>query len=215
MRRFIIITSLIVSLFNVACSTSSGLSSVDERSELVSTTGNIASTTASGTGRPASSAIDDAPASQEESKSPLPPPTGFVNDYAKVINEQTKKELEARIEKLKKNSKIEFAVVTIDTPSDTSYNDYNDYADSVARGWGIGPKDGSGGGLILLIAIKDRRWVLRWSRSLMEDLENGTEDELVRLMTGSFRQGNYSEGIELGVDAVISRLAERRGFSPD
>ncbi len=213
MRRLIVITSLLVSLFVVGCSKSSGLSNVDDRSELVRSNANTVSTTSSGKGRPVSSAIDDAPAaSQVESKNPLPSPTGFVNDYAKVIDGQTRKNLETRIEKLKQNSKIEFAVVTIETAGDKSHNDY---ADAVARGWGIGPKDGSGGGLILLIAVKDRRWVLRWSRSLMDDLKDGTEDELMRLMTEPFRQGNYSEGITKGVEAVISKLAERRGFSPD
>ncbi len=211
MRRLIAITSLLLGLFIAGCSKSSDLSSVDERSALVSPTVSVASTAAPGTGKPASSAIDDAPASQEESKSPLPPPTGFVNDYAKVIDAPTEKELKAAIEKLKENSKIEFAVVTVDTTGDKSHNDY---ADAVARGWGIGPKDKSGGGLILLIAIKDRRWVLRWSQSLADDLD-AIEHELKGLMTEPFRQGNYSEGIEMGVDAVISRLAERRGFSPD
>lgn len=212
MRKLFVITSLLFSLFVAACSKSSGLSSVDDKKALVSPDGNIASTAASGNGRPTSSAIDDAPASPEKSKSPLPSPTGFVNDYAKVIDAQTKKDLEATIEKLKKNSKIEFAVVTVETTGEISQNDY---ADAVARGWGIGPKDKSiGGGLILLIAIKDRRWVLRWSRSLADDLD-AIENELQGLMTEPFRQGKYSEGISKGVEAVISRLAERRGFSTD
>lgn len=34
-------------------------------------------------------------------------------------------------------------------------------------------------------------------------------------MTELFRQGKYSEGIKKGVEAVISRIAERRGFSPE
>jgi uncharacterized membrane protein YgcG len=211
LRSYIVITLLLFSFFLAACSKQSGLSSVDERSALVSQTENTASNTAPGKGRPTSSAIDDAPASTENSKSPLPSPTGFVNDYAKVIDEQTKKDLEATIEKLKKNSKIEFAVVTIDTAGDKSHNDY---ADAVVRGWGIGPKDGSGGGLILLVAVKDRRWVLRWSRSIADDLD-AIEVELKNLMTEPFRQGNYSEGIKKGVEAVISRLANRRGFSTD
>jgi uncharacterized membrane protein YgcG len=213
MRKLFIVTLLLLSLFIAACSKQTGLGNVNERSALVSTAGNASSTTtASGKGRPISSAIDDAPAAPSEAKSPLPSPTGFVNDYAKVIDGETKEDLEATIGKLKENSKIEFAVVTVDTTGDKSGNDY---ADAVARGWGIGPKDGSGGGLILLIAVKDRRWVLRWSRSLMDDLQDGTEDELQRLLTEPFRQGKYSEGIRKGVEAVISRLAERRGFSTD
>ena len=212
MRRLFAITLLLASLccFAAACSKSGNLNGVDDKTELVSPSGNN-SVVPAGKGRPAKSAIDDAPASEAPPKSPLPPPTGFVNDYAKVINEPAKKELEDAIARLKKNSRIEFAVVTVET---TGERPHSDYADAVARGWGIGPRDKTGGSLILLVAIKDRRWVLRWSRSLAEDLEEGTEDELKGLMTVPFRRGNYGEGIKKGVKAVISRLAERRGFSP-
>jgi uncharacterized membrane protein YgcG len=209
MKRLVIALLLLFSLLVAACSKSKGLGNVDERSELVSPGEQVAATPTSGKGQPTSSAIDDAPPAPDESANPLPPPTGFVNDYAAVIKVETKDDLEARIEKLKEKSKIEFAVVTLETTGDKPHRDY---ADAVARGWGIGPKDKTGGGLILLIAIKDRKWVLRWSRSLADDLD-AIEHELQSLMTEPFRQGNYSEGIKKGVEAVISRLAERRGFS--
>ena len=211
MRKTIAIATLLLIVFIAACSKSGSVTSVDENRAAVSPTVNNTSTAAMGSGKAAASAIDDIVATQVESKSPLPPPTGFVNDYAKVIDTGTKKDLETTLEKLKEDSKIEFAVVTVDTTGDQAAADY---AMAVARGWGIGPKDESGGGLILLIAIKDRKWAIRWSKSLMSDLENGTEEELQSRMTGPFRQGKYSEGIMNGANAVMSKLAHRRHGSP-
>ena len=170
-----------------------------------------ASTAAAGSGVPVDAAIDDAPRPEEgQAKSPLPPPTGFVNDYAKVLDPQTKGKLEATLKQLEERSKIEFAVVTVDTTGEQSSFDY---AMAVARGWGIGSKETDGGGIILLIAVKDHRWECRWTRGLEADLKDSLGDELGPQMTASFRQGKYGEGITKGVELVISQLSERRGFT--
>ncbi|MBA2733283.1 MAG: TPM domain-containing protein [Acidobacteria bacterium] len=208
MRRIIIVTLLPLTLFVAACSKSDGVESANGKQSLVSPAANITSTNtlASGSGKTTASAIDDPAAERVKVESPLPPPTGFVNDYAKVIDARTKKNLETTLRNLKENSKVEFAVVTVETTGEQSSSDY---VMAVSRGWGVGSKDKNGGGLILLVAIRDRKWEIRWTRSLMTDLENGTGDELERLMTTPFRQGNYSEGIAKGVESVIARLSVR------
>lgn len=128
-----------------------------------------------GSGDASTVAIDDPVDEKTPAKSPLPDPTGFVNDYAKVLDEATKKRLEARLDSLKKKSEIEFAVVTVETTGERSSFDYTM---AVARGWGIGSKAPGGGGLILLVAVKDRKWELRWSRRLQALLEKGMVEEL-------------------------------------
>ena len=216
MRR-IFIALLLFGIFIAACSKPDSLGNNNANQAPVSptantplsTTANTTPTPAAGSGRPAASAIDDATTTtQVETKSPLPPPTGFVNDFARVIDEQAKKNLETTLRKLREDSKIEFVVVTVDTTGEQSPTDY---AMAVARGWGVGSKDQNGGGIILLVAIKDRKWEIRWTRTLAADLENGIADELERAMTTPFRAGKYSEGITKGVEVVISRLSGRHG----
>ena len=199
----VIIITLLLGGFHINCSkTANSVSENQSSTEIVRSS----SVVAAGSGRPTGSAIDDKP-TEDKQESPLPPPTGFVNDYAKVIDEKTKKELEDALTKLKERSKIEFAVVTVET---TGKQSSLDYTMAVARGWGVGAKDV--GGIIFLIAVNDRKWELRWSRKLEEDL-TGLVDELGRLITTPFRQGKYSEGINDAVHAVIQKLADRRGFS--
>src|SRR6267378_1452719 len=53
--------------------------------------------------------------SAQTTKSPLPPPTGYVNDYANVIDPQTKARLETILTNLKQRANIEIAVVTVPT----------------------------------------------------------------------------------------------------
>src|SRR5690349_16479419 len=89
-------------------------------------------------------------------QSPLPAPTGYVNDYANVIDADTKSKMEAMLQALAHQSDpIEFAVVTVPTTGDT---DIFDYSLSVARGWQIGSSEGEKNGLLLLVAVNDRKW---------------------------------------------------------
>ncbi|HKR00339.1 MAG TPA: TPM domain-containing protein [Pyrinomonadaceae bacterium] len=201
-----IVLSLALCGLSLNCARSSSQLNNQSGAKALAETSTIASE-ASGSGAPVGSAIDDAPAEQSNPASPLPKPTGFVNDFAKVLDAKTRKELETTLTALKEQSRIEFAVVTVETTGEQSSLDY---AMALARTWGVGAKDV--GGIILLIAIKDRRWEFRWSRKLEGDLE-GLVDELEPLMTTPFRQGKYSEGISAATHAIVNRLSERRGFS--
>jgi uncharacterized membrane protein YgcG len=145
--------------------------------------------------------------------SPLPPPKGFVNDFANVLDGRTKEALETKLKLLKARAKIELAVATVDT---TGEQDISDYSLAVARGWGIGPPAGEeGGGLLLLVAVKDRNWRIQVSRSLEADIPNDVAAEIGKRMTPSLRQLNYNEAVTKCVDDLIAKLAERRGFKMD
>lgn len=141
----------------------------------------------------------------------LPKPAGLVNDYANVFDQASKKRLESMLQDLKTRSAIEFAVVTVET---TGGHPIFDYSLAVSKEWGIGPKDTSqGGGLLLMVATKDRQWRLQVSRSLEKDLPDDVCKDLGEKSREFYRQGRYAEGIENYVDALIERLEKLRGFS--
>lgn len=144
------------------------------------------------------------------SNSPLPAPTGFVNDYANVLDAATKNRLEVLLQNLKRRADIEFAVVTVPTTGEVPTFDYTL---NVARGWGIGPGGEGSKGLILLVAVNDRKYQIQTSRNLEGDLPDGTVGTIGRMMRDPFRQGNYNDGIELAVGSLVATLAQKRGFS--
>jgi uncharacterized protein len=145
-----------------------------------------------------------------EVKSPLPPPTGFVNDYANVIDSESKARLESVLTELRDKSDVEFAVVTVET---TGGQPIFDYSLAVIRGWGVGPKDSSkGGGLLLMLAINDRQWRIQVSRSLEKDLPDEVCKELGDQSKDLYRQGKYADGIIKYVAVIIRRLEKIRGF---
>lgn len=148
---------------------------------------------------------------QDANTSPLPAPTGYVNDFANVIDQATEERLETILTNLKQKASIEFAVVTVQT---TGERDIFDYTLAVARGWGIGPKEGEQMGGILLVAVGDRKYFTQVSRHLEGDLPDGLLGQIQReQLVPQFKRGNYAQGISDTIETYIATLAQSRGFS--
>ncbi|HXG86446.1 MAG TPA: TPM domain-containing protein [Pyrinomonadaceae bacterium] len=142
-------------------------------------------------------------------ESPLPAPTGFVNDYVGVIDATTKQKLEAQLKSLKEttNPPIEIAVAIVRT---TGERPIFDYTLAVARGWKIGAKELDNPSALLLIAIDDRKYFTQVSKDLEDELPDGLVGQLQRQnLVPAFRQGDYAKGISDTIDAYLKTIAER------
>src|SRR5258707_5660550 len=152
-------------------------------------------------------------ANAQAAQSPLPKPTGYVNDYAGVVDSATKDRLETTLGNLDRQKQIQFSVVTVDT---TGGQEIFDYSLAVARGWGIGAKDAQKPSLLLLVAIKDRKYFTQVSRHLEGDLPDGLVGQIQReQLVPAFRAGQYGQGIANTVDTYITTVATKNGFSTD
>ncbi|HEX8176007.1 MAG TPA: TPM domain-containing protein [Pyrinomonadaceae bacterium] len=144
----------------------------------------------------------------------IPEPTGnAVNDFANIIGAETERRLEQTLINLKREQKIEFAVVTVRT---TGGQEIFDYTLAVGRKWRIGPEEGSKEGLLLLVAVDDRKYFTLVSRHLQGELPDGIVGSIQRQnLIPAFRAGDYGKGITDTIRAYIDRVAEQRGFSTD
>jgi len=152
-------------------------------------------------------------ANAQSAQSPLPQPTGYVNDYAGVIDSATKARLETTLGNLDRQHQIQFSVVTVDT---TGGQEIFDYSLAVARGWGIGAKDAQKPSLLLLVAIKDRKYYTQVSRHLEGDLPDGLAGQIQReQLMPAFKVGQYGQGLAATVETYITTVAQKQGFSTD
>ena len=152
-------------------------------------------------------------ANAQTAQSPLPKPTGYVNDYAGVVDSATKDRLETTLGNLDRQQQIQFSVVTVDT---TGGQEIFDYSLAVARGWGIGSKDATKPSLLLLVAIKDRKYFTQVSRHLEGDLPDGLVGQIQREhLVPAFKAGQYGQGLADTVDTYIATVAKKNGFSTD
>ena len=142
---------------------------------------------------------------------PLPVPFNPIVDNAHVIDAETRARLEQIYRDLKERGDIEYSVVTVDTTGDL---DIFDYSLAVARGWGIGSKEGEKAGLLLVVAIQDRKYFTQVSRHIEGDLPDGLVGQIQReRLVPQFRQQNYSKGILDTIEAYVATLGAKRGFS--
>jgi uncharacterized membrane protein YgcG len=159
---------------------------------------------------PSSSVTPEKQSAPSANQSPLPQPTGFVNDFANVFDSESKARLESALTELKQKSDIEFAVVTIET---TGGQPIFDYSLAVAKAWGVGPKDTTkGGGILLMLATRDRNWRIQVSRSLEKDLPDDVCKKLGEQSADSYRQGKFADGIIKYVKVIVERLEGLRKF---
>src|SRR5438128_1603298 len=141
--------------------------------------------------------------------SPLPPPTGFVNDYAGVIDAATKQQIEAKLKAFKEKTKpsVEIAVAVVKTTGDRPIYDYSL---AVARGWKIGSKEDDNPGALLFVAIDDKKYFTQISKDLEGDLPDGIVGSLQRqFLVPEFKKGNYGKGISDTIDAYIQTIESK------
>ena len=136
----------------------------------------------------------------------FPAYTGHVNDFANILDQQTKQKLELWLTNFEKMTGTQIAVVTI--PS-LEGRPIEEYANELYRAWGIGAKTGENKdkGALLLVAVQDRRTRLEVGYGLEGDLPDGLAGEIIRRMRPDLQLGRYSGAMTTGVRTILDTLA--------
>jgi uncharacterized protein len=143
---------------------------------------------------------------------PLPSLTQPVNDFAHVIDPASAAEMDREIRALKDASGDVVIVATV--PTIEPYGDIREYANKLFEnnGRGIGEK-GKDNGLLILLALKERRVWIEVGYDLEQWITDGYAGETTRdVMTPEFRQGRYGPGLLAGTTRIIGRIAQGRNI---
>lgn len=124
----------------------------------------------------------------------------YVTDTVGIFSDQQKADLTAKIEEIEKTTSIEIAVLVVPTVDD----DINLAAVDVGNKWWVG-KESQDNGLVILIAINDRKWSIQVGYGL-----EWTLPDLITKRIGdarfppNFREGDYYQGVvEMLDDALL------------
>lgn len=143
---------------------------------------------------------------------PAPPElTAPVNDFAKVIDADSAAEMDRRIRVLQQATGDVVVVATV--PTFQPYADIREYAVRMFEngGRGIGER-GKDNGVLVVVAVEDRRVAIEVGYALEEFITDGFAGETIRqAITPEFRNGRYGAGLLAGTTRLINRIAERRG----
>jgi uncharacterized protein len=147
---------------------------------------------------------------------PLPPAlTGTVNDFAGIVDQASRAELDRRIRALRDTTGDTIVVATVQTFK--PYGSIDEYAVKMFEnhGRGIGDK-GKDNGLLIVVAVQDRALRLEVGYGLEEIVPDGFAGEVRDIIRPRFREGKYGEGLLAGTTRLINRIAEKRGVTvPD
>jgi uncharacterized protein len=131
-------------------------------------------------------------------------PKGFVNDYVGVMSVEQRTALENKLTDFEKKTGHEISIVVIKTLNgDTIEN----FATELFKDWGIGKK-GKDNGVLILIAIDDRRMRIEVGYGLEGSLTDAQSSWIINdVMKPAFRNNEYYGGVDKSVDKIIAATA--------
>jgi uncharacterized protein len=146
----------------------------------------------------------------------LPALTDTVNDFAHVIDADSRAELDKRIRALKQATGDVLVVATV--PTYQPYGTIEEYGVKLFEngGRGIGDK-GKDNGLLLLVAVNDRKVKIEVGYDLEGLVPDGFAGQTIReAIRPAFQRGAYGAGLLDGATRLITRIGEQRGVAiPD
>jgi uncharacterized protein len=145
-----------------------------------------------------------------ESVNTLPPPTGYVNDFAGVLSPATKQNVENLCTEVDRQAHAQIAVVTIKTiDGDQSIEEF---ATALEDKWKVGPK-GTDRGVLMLLVMTPRRGRIEVGYGLEGVLNDAKVAAIGRSMVPAATQGDYNTAVPLGVGQIAQDIATDAGVT--
>lgn len=128
-----------------------------------------------------------------------------VVDDADVVPLAVEERVNAALEDYRARSGNQVAVAVIDSTGDDSLEDYTI---DLAREWGVGD-EGEDDGVLLLIAVEDRRLRIEVGRGVEDELTDLESGRIIReQITPRLQAGDYGGAVELGTEAIRRALGD-------
>jgi len=135
-------------------------------------------------------------------------PTNYVNDFAGVLSEKTKTDLNALCQQIEEKTGDQIAVVTINS---TDGEDTFNYAVDLYQKWGIGKK-GKDTGVLILLAVQDRKYYINVGYGLEGTLPDGKVGGFGREAVPYLKADDYNGAVNLLTSRVAQVIAQDAGI---
>ena len=138
---------------------------------------------------------------------PRPQSQSYVNDFANLLSSSDEAEISRKLINFKKSSGIEFKVITIKSMAEYKHHGaIEPFATKLFNAWGIGDPSRKDG-VMLLVSHKDRKLRIEVGPRYGKSKNSSMKRIIDKTIVPNFKQGDFSHGISVGVDAVIDELS--------
>ena len=138
-------------------------------------------------------------------------PAGYVNDFARVLSPANAQILEAYCASVEQATGVQMAMVLVDS---LEGDPVEDVANRLYREWGIGKK-GKDEGLLILLAIKDRKNRIEVGYGLEPIINDGQAGGILRGIRPILQQGNYAGALLAAAQQMGNQIAQAKGVTLD
>jgi uncharacterized protein len=133
-----------------------------------------------------------------------PPLSGRIVDQAGVVQASTRAGLESKLRSLEEKSGIQLVVATV---ASLDGYDVESYANGLFRFWKLGEAK-KNNGVLFLVAPKERKMRIEVGYGLEGTLTDAlSKIILTSAVAPKFKTGDYSAGIERGVEGIVEVLS--------
>jgi uncharacterized protein len=144
-----------------------------------------------------------------ETVAKLPAPTGYVSDFAGVIDPASKQQMESLCHQLDTQAHAQVAVVTIHSLEGETAAEF---ANQLEDKWKVGPK-ASDRGLIMLFAVDDHKRWIEVGYGLEGVLNDAKVGDIGRSMVPQLQAGQYGPAIYGGLQQIAQDVATDAGVT--
>lgn len=137
-------------------------------------------------------------------------PQGYVSDFAGVVDASSRQRLEQYCASLEQTTGVQLAIVTV---PDLNGEPVDQVANDLFRKWGVGQK-GKDNGVLLLLAIADRRSRLELGYGLEPAITDGLAGDVLRSMQPYLRAGHYGDALIEATNEIGTRIAKAKDAIP-
>jgi uncharacterized protein len=130
----------------------------------------------------------------------FPKPTGYVNDFAHLLDPAARASLEHRLSEYDRTTGTQIAVAIF---SDLGGVPINEFTVRLEEAWKVG-KRGKDNGVLLLVGVKERQVRIEVGYGLEGKITDSDAGAIIRdVIAPAFRAGRYGEGLDLAVGQIM------------
>ncbi len=142
----------------------------------------------------------------------LPVRSGHVNDFARVLDDATRQQLEATLENFKQKSGLQFDVATFET---TSGQDIADFSQRLAQNWKLVGRAAKGKNVLLVVSVNDKTSFTQFSPGVPSKLPEGIFGDMGQRLKPYLASDRTGEGLTTIVRYFVSAVARNQNLDPD
>lgn len=145
-----------------------------------------------------------------QNASQTPARSGFVNDFASSMDDQTKSQLGTLLENVKQKIGIEFAVVTVPT---IAGREIFDVSRQFATDWNVGARNTAAKSMLLLLAVDEKDSLTQFSKSVQNDLPEAVLGEMRERIKTHLKTGDVAGGLNAAVRHFVNTMANKMALN--